>query len=337
MGNATLILIVSGLIAFVPNDARHPSLMTAYLLKVPGTAPHKARLRVPLSSFLLSNPLDDALQKCRAAGCAGVPVKAPEDCDCSLVDATISFDPGPAQSRGYMRTGPFDVLPSGANALHLSWMSRLANVGGTNALGESGLEEGSAARVSFGWTSATTCAFDEEINGNQRKVFSFGFRPVGGAQDSHAQAVAELAVFRSSLSRHRLTIRIVDRSGDPTRELRLECKDGVCPVAISNRAEAYEDCESCEDERCAIGRHFSHYYSLLRNPPPLAERAVPHRRCDRYVTLSRAPFEECPDLFGIDEKNLKPWERLLAEELAELNGRRAVSNRVICPMAILDP
>lgn len=324
MSNATLILIFSGLIAFVPNDARHPTFMTAYLMR---DADHEAKLRILLSS--LQDP-----NQC-TPGCSEVE----EDeiyCDCPLDDVGIGFTPSSEQRLGYIRSNPFDILPNDANALHLSWLVRLANVGGTNTPGGGGLEKKSVADVLFGWSSAATCALDEEkVSAKKRKVFTFDF--VGGDPDRtpHAQALAELVVFRGGLSSRRLTIRLVSRSGKLKKELKLKCDDGVCPVAISNRASTYHgDCKKCED--CPEGEHFAYYYNLLTDSPTY--RPLPYRRCGpkQQVEVDFPSATDCPnfDQLATEGRRAELWETLLAGELGQVT---AVSNRVICPMAILDP
>lgn len=323
MNNATLVLIFSGLIAFVPNDARHPNFMMAYLLK---NANHEAKLRVPLSSLM------DAAQ-C-SSSCKVINVKDTDYCDCLLDDAGIKFDPNPEQSRGYIRPNTFDVLPENDNALNLAWLVRLANVGGTNAPGGSELEKKSVASVVFGWASAVTCAFDEEKIDDYRKVYAFDFEKGDPTRKTHAQALSELVVFRGRLSRRLLVLRIVSRSGKLIKELKVKCDDGVCPVAISNRAEADGSCETCEE--CAEGDHFDHYYDLLAAAPNY--RPIPYRRCgeNEQAKIEVASAEECPNFSQLAERKAKPaaWEQFLANELDSIT---AVSNRVICPMAILDP
>lgn len=323
MSNATLLIAFSGLIAFVPNEARHPDFVTAYLVKMDN---HEPKFRVPLSSLLGEQPQ----AQCSNSGCT---VADTDYCDCSLKDADITFLQSQEQHRAYIRSAPFGKLPSSENSLHLSWLTRLANVGGTNTSLEN-IEENTTGSVVFGWVSASTCAFDEVVvTPTRRKVYTFDFLlPVQG-QDAHVQAIAELVVFRGNLSSRRLTIQMVSRSGEPTKELKLSCEDGVCPVAISNRAKTYPDCRTCEE--CAKGEHFDRYYYLLANLPP--NRPLPYRRCGagQQVTIDAAPVELCPDLSRLVARGrAEAWELLLANELEDI---RAVSNRVICPMAVLDP
>jgi hypothetical protein len=292
--------VFSGLIAFVPNSFQDPSIMTAYIVK---SSNHNPELSILVSE----------VDTCAAGPCKVDNPKTPIKCVCELrAVEEILLEPPAVTGVRYLRPEAPGVLPTRARATDLAWLVRMRNVESAAARIASfeSIKPYIWTRMSFGWDYARNCAFDEVEEDSQFRVRPMDFVGASQQKSDLRQAVSEEIGFEARVPAGPVKLILRHRASSGRLEeveLKLRCGDGTCPdLVISN--EAPKSCDSCD-----VGHHFDDYYKLARNKASL-ERFLPHRNYQSYA-----------DSAGLDLTRCRP------------RSFDAVSNRVICPMALYEP
>ncbi|MES1242907.1 MAG: hypothetical protein ABUT39_14930 [Acidobacteriota bacterium] len=328
---ASLVLIFSGMIAFVPNLTRtDPAAVTALLLADHGGHGHEQFLRVPRSILT---------QACPAAYCTEITLPTGTSgkatyCNCRLANSQITIAPMPSQTRPLFPDRPSGQLPSNTNASSIEWLVRLRNIDPDFAeLDRQKFARFDGSQLTFRPTEMATCAFDEEV-AQSRTVFKQRFIQQGHVV--HEQAVAEMAVFLAPVGT--ATTRVTLTVQPQNFTLNLVCQPGPsCPVILLNTPPRNENCQQCSD--CITGDHFAEYWRLTGRS--VGGGALPRRECNVKSVLSTQPPRLCPDYSILERpesesRNLallpEPTRKALLSTLFV-----TVGNRVICPMAVIEP
>ena len=226
--------------------------------------------------------------------------------------------------------------------------------------------------MAIAWESARTCHLD---GGECHSVNIFQVASASG--DAQLQPVAEEVMFTAKVSPGRFRIRLRDRTTkQDTVILRVNCRKNHClGVQVENTfsGDVPDECD-CSCKACPQDDHFQHYYDLARshtaNVYPVfydcigvPDKSRPEdadlllRECNlqllesvapSWVKLVRKSLEEgFPSRENLAEtifKKARPKARggQTAQErvngfLDELFDGRKVSNRIVCPPAILEP
>jgi hypothetical protein len=353
----SLALIFSGMIAFVPNLNGPPQSMTALLLNA---YEHQPLLRVPMSTIAAESACPRACHiRCLATD---KETFAPY-CECPLEAVTVSLSPLAAQSPGAFPDRPEGVLPAPSNAKSIAWLVHLRNLDDHfSKIDQEKLKRFDGSRITFPWTQAATCAFDEEINDRSRTVFMDKFIQEGKVV--HEQAVAEMAVFEVAVTSRKVKLEAARAAGNVFTII-LACPAQLsCPIVFVNAARS--ECRTCAE--CIYGKHFLEYWKLTGRS--LGGGAFPRRECGvkRTLDLPRSepqalgeqqqilcpdyavvggfllepdhkqeiPSKQCPDELDTDKPGdfTKPTRRALNSTLIDV---LTIGDRIICPMAVIQP
>lgn len=338
MPELTVVVLLSGLIAFVPNDSRHASFGTAYLLDTSGDeCQHAGTLRV-IGCFDKVEPNDfgcasvDGWLRCNLAKCEDEQGKI----RCTVFDVDVSLEPAPREPLRFLRDKPASLLPDNvADGEDISWLLRIGNLGGglrrAMTWGDE-LEKKVGTRFRFGWEEAKTCQFDE---GGEKTVYSFEFCSFGQdgepncAASGPNQAIAESVMFRVPVDAGPIRLVLRER-GMPFNRARktivnLKCPGGLCPIIrIDNNMVG---AQHCGDHNMEYGIHFKHFYELTRTEDS-STFFVPHR-LGTSVVESRVS-RKC---------GLETYEINLSKKCKLENPLfyPRTDDRVICPPALIDP
>ncbi len=312
-----VLLFFSGVIAFVP-EFPEPNQVNAFLINV---AKHDQRLRIPLGSLKggkcpYTSYLSGYCEK----------DEANTFCDCDLdkdKGVAVSIVGEYKSTKSLPTKPPVELLDK--NVGDISWLVNMWNVKASVAsLKTEKIQKYVKGQVSFNWVDAATCRFEEALcevdKVKMRRIYAVKFDVA--FVDNLMQATPELVVFESTNTSQEVTIKLEQR-GKPVADLILICPDrDSCPVLITNVMELPDNSEElCEDcgESKKEGEHFLEYRQLTGDPFGVS----PHRLCK--AKHYRNVRDELP---------------ALCEVLNHLPPRAvptAVSNRVICPPAILAP
>lgn len=320
MNSATgaIVLLFSGVISFIP-ERQDSNLVNALLINVAG---HKQRLRVSNLSFQPGQYCPTQGGYCR--------VVAGNFCDCPLSDGsnppngvTVSILDLRA-SKQTLPTQPPGILPKQQNVGSIEWLVNMWYVKPNAArVVQAHVLDNVGGRVSFNWHEAATCRFEEALCNNQRRIFAVRF--VVAPWGNRRQAVPESVVFKAMVATAQARIQLKKRGSAPAF-LDLNCPaDAGCPVSIINSMGGADDtqilCTICYEDRETT--HFREFRRLSSDIFGVA----PYRLCERvnedYVDLEDDLPRLCTQ--GVDRLNLK---------MADFD---AISNRVICPAAIMIP
>ncbi len=303
MTGGTVLLIFSGLIAFAP--VGQPGTLTAFLLRSDNHAP---TLTVRL------NQVDSCPASCSARKAY---------CICRLEGAFV-LDPAPMPATKGLQLKPAGVLPDSSTSSGDGWLVHMKNVDGLFAKLDKGLIAANVvAQGSFGWEEALTCAFDEDEENGERRAYAFKFITRGNV--AHEQAAAEAIVFKSGVRSEQLKISLPASSV----ELNVKCGGSGCPIWIENAPHEIVLCDKCS--LCAHAGHFDEYNKLTGGG--LGSRHV-FRQCGKSSKLGNYGSGICSFVFD------GPSDAKLSDESFKHDGSMgyfAVSNRVICPMVVLEP
>lgn len=276
MQQQILHLFFYGAIAFVPNNTRPTTEMTAYLMKVGSPCTH-----TPLLTFKMEGESVcgvDPLDRCndpitsKKTCCGTKRLGGDTLCICKLVDVDLKINPSPHQTPRNLRPAPGGEIPSEGQENDLSWLVRIANFDGTASRAKDWpalireVPVPVTARVQFGWDDADACHIDQNLKASIYRVNSFRFVPLEALQTAistdigYRQALAEYVEFTSSLDLQPVEISLTEISAAPKKPVKiaLGCR-GVCPDVFISNSLSGEDCEE-ED----VGLHFLHYYHLSR-------------------------------------------------------------------------
>jgi hypothetical protein len=314
-----ILLFFSGVIVFVP-ERQGSKLVNALLINLDQ---HAQVLKVPSSSFRPG-------QVCPASYC----YTAGNFCECRLNDinnpqndVTVSIvDKDPIGTVQDLPTTPPGILPrTSQDAAKIDWLVNMAYVKPNAArVVQARIPEHVGGRVSFNWQEAATCRFEEAICNNKSTRRIFAVRFVVAVGNNRRQAVPESVVFKSMISSAQGSIQL-KKVGSAPAFLELNCPAAGCPVSIINSMRGDDDtavlCTTCYEDRERT--HFREYRRLSND----ISGAAPYRLCgggsDDYVDLPNTRPLLCTQ--SLDRLNLK------REEID------AISNRVICPPAIMIP
>jgi hypothetical protein len=293
-------------------------VVNAFLINVDK---HEQQLRVPLGS------LDGG--KCPYTNYLGTYCKEDASknfCDCALREnITVSIS-NEVKSTKKLPDKPPGNLPNETNFGYIDWLVNMRHIKPSYAsLERENIPDHVGGQISFNWTDAATCWFEEALCKGERRIYAVKFDV--GLMDDAKQAVPELVVFKSTNRSKDVTIKLEQREKGqlkPIATLKLICpSEDSCPVLITNvmnlPPDSDELCDKCEGSK-KDGAHFQEYRLLTDDPFGV----VPNRLCKpkNYADLPDKRPALCDAL-----KSLPP----------EYVPRAAISNRVICPSAILSP
>lgn len=303
------LLFFSGIIAFVP-ELPEPNVVHAYLINVAG---HDQRLRVPL------NRLEN--QKCPDQSGYCKEDKDEGSCDCDLKNnIAVSISTEVKSTKILLDRSPGRLPDPNKNDVgKIDWLVNMWSLKPGTKLKKENIPKHVRGQISFNWTDAATCRFEEALCDGERRIYAVKFDVA--MWDNPEQAVPELVVFKSESKSGEVTITLY-QGATPKDTLKLKCPSAdPCPVLITNVVMGLEDdswtlCKDCGESK-KEGEHFREYRRLTNDP-----FGVPSNRlCKNYARLPNKQPELCKALDRLPPRFVP----------------KAISNRVICPSAILTP
>jgi len=303
----TIDIVISGLIALVPNHYTHPTLTTAYVIT---DQYHAHALRLYGKNINISEHSPGAPD-------CWIPLHLLDNrsvVECDLADTDIRIDADVSPGRPYLPPNPRKPRPENAGDLEeLDWLVHISNVDsrvrGVKQL-LSSLEGSIGARFNFPWNSAKVCELDGSEHGAAELI---GFTPSSGSKRL-TQAVAESMLFRMQVVPGRLSLVLSNRNGG-ARTITAECSPGpdCFAIEIDNSLRARGNCADPPSP------HFMHYYDLVSHNLG-NERPLPFRISGDYICVSedRRPIDFVLLGCGLDlaspaAPNLRPKVRKLLE------------------------
>jgi len=243
--NIVIDIVVSGLIAFVPNTVPTPTYFTAYLVK---DEYHKPTLSAYGSVFLEKNE-------------AGGPCSITDGCEkgsvvsCDLNNTRVKFERDVRTPR-VPPNRPSQERPStsGINGpSSKDWIVRMKNLeDGIGKVDRDKLKDYTQGEIEFGYDSIEVTALDGSEAGKKILV---GFKNAEGKESSLKQVVAEGVAFRTTFKEPPIRIRIFNYKTGKESVVAIRCKKSHCvSIDIDNSAIS----RGCDD-----GHHFERYYDLV--------------------------------------------------------------------------
>lgn len=344
MTTVPLILVLHGLVALAPADAPNPTNHMTALVEdadasmqmnqnaIPpaamncmnGHAPPVTH--VPLLQFDVADNADCVAANCTLSG---------STCQCPaavLTGKEILFDippfsapdtPPPAAPQPLSGL-PDSPLPHLSTATSMTNVVDLAQPPYNLSLNPAFLSSSPPslllARMSFDFDTVNACSLAAREDEGVLRVVSMTPRMIGarGTTGEESQALAQMVVARRNVPDSTSAGFIVMTLhpfavADSSQDLQFTLFDGPdgYRVDLSNDSTAMLPDDPCDD---GVARHVALYADLATNPPPFANRLVPHVKFISSALLT--DLTQNPDPCSLPDFN--------------------VSNRPICPMAIFE-
>jgi hypothetical protein len=313
LNDFTWVVLVFGLVAFVPNDIQNPTSMTILLVNpISGHCVHGPKLIFP--------KVDTACDpRCDSFSADFYEVAL------GAVDITFSSElqlHDPTQGLyGNLSHTELPVPDPNATGYDFFYVPRISDIDGRPVRLKNWnlISSKVGARIEgFGWDKAESCQLETEDPMRESPAHSFAFvDSLHEVRSSHHQAIAKIARFyskiRSRSNSFKLTIMPRPESRDTPRTVTFTCSagTGICPSLAIGNAPLDPSCGSL-----VLGEHFFAYDELVDDSKGLA-----------------------PFILNSLGKSVKLGNKCQApKELIEaLVDARTAGGRPICPMAIVDP
>lgn len=306
MTNTILTIMMHGLIALVPESATPGAnnLMRAILLD--GTNPPVQECMTAHKPILSFRVDPGSVSVCEDAGCGFTGNLC--ECGAALVRKKVTIEvQGLSPSPPFQLPAPplpADEIPSNwSSGASYAYVPNLQKAPFNQVLRQdvrSGVPPKEVlSRISFPFTSLTTCGLAGRWDKDIKNVHSFSFQKlhaVGKAADSSqamASSVAATLVDPAPAGTPRtVTLRIENFDGTTMYSMTLLNGPMGAFVDLRNEVEELRPDDPCDD---GVGRHFAQYYELVESPPLAGDRLIPRLRPGRGVVLPDGTFGSLPD------------------------------------------
>ena len=300
-------IILHGLIALVPSTdlsgmANH---MTALLVDArsqpPGMPSGLKECFVPHQS-VLTVKVDDSAQ-CLKAGCTP---QGLDNCVCKLDRTEVSLSPDVSPEKQKLAKLPASSLPfDQQHANDFSYVANMSQPPLSQQLDPRFLEPlpppALAARMTFTFASITACSLGTRRDEGSANVHPLGFRPLHATEKPGevSQAMAQQLVASYEISQGPLILNLSGFGGGNQRHLTLKPIADSYEIMLVNMRGAKSDGtipndvptdDICDD---GIGRDFSFFYELVKNPPAWEDRQIPHIKYTRWKSSRDLEVAEC--------------------------------------------